>query len=68
MRNIGLYIAIFGIASIVLSFMDMNLKILMWVDNWGETTGWIIRIGLVLVGGIIALIGHSRQSNNTTES
>ncbi len=65
MRNIGLYIAIFGIASIVLSFMDMNLKILKWVDNWGETTGWIIRIGLVVVGGIIALIGHSRQSNNT---
>jgi len=42
--------AIAGLASIVLHFMDMNLRILMWIDMWGETIGWLIR-GALLVGG-----------------
>lgn len=42
--------ALFGFASIVLSFFDYNLRILMWIDVWGETIGWVIRISLIVVG------------------
>ena len=48
-----MYMAIAGLASIVLLFMDMNLRILMWIDMWGETTGWIIRIGLLIGGALL---------------
>lgn len=48
MRTIGTYLAIFGIGSIILYFMDMQFSILMWIDNWGESVGWGIRIGMVV--------------------
>ncbi len=42
--------ALFGLVSIVLSFFNYNLRILMWIDLWGETMGWVIRISLIVVG------------------
>ena len=32
-----MYMAIFGLGSIVLSVFDMEFKILSWIDNWGPT-------------------------------
>lgn len=57
MKTLGMYMAIAGLASIVLYFMNMQLTLLMWIDNWGETTGWIIRGGLVVVGAALFLMG-----------
>jgi len=56
MRTIGMYMAIAGLASIILQFLDRNLVILMWIDNWGETMGWVIRGGLLVVGAILFFI------------
>jgi len=42
--------AFLGLVSIVLSSFDYNLRILMWIDSWGETMGWVIRIGLIVAG------------------
>lgn len=42
--------ALIGFVSIALSFFKYNLRVLGWIDNWGETMGWIIRIGLIIVG------------------
>ncbi len=53
MRSIGMYMAIAGIASIVLHFLGRNLTLLMWIDMWGETMGWVIRGGLIVVGAAI---------------
>ncbi|QHI35536.1 hypothetical protein IMCC3317_08820 [Kordia antarctica] len=61
MKTIGMYLAIFGIGSIILSFMNMQFTLLMWIDNWGETTGWAIRIGMTFVGAILFFIGLSQQ-------
>lgn len=44
-----------GVISTVLSFMDMNLRLLMWIDMWGEGAGWAIRIGLIVVGAVLFL-------------
>jgi len=57
MSSIGLYMALAGIISTVLHFMNMNLKLLMWIDMWGPTVGWAIRIGLIVVGGALFLLG-----------
>ncbi|MBN1531596.1 MAG: hypothetical protein JXA20_02940 [Spirochaetes bacterium] len=64
MMSIGGFIAVAGILSIILSFIGYNLRILMWIDMWGPTMGWIIRIGLVVLGGILFIIGKlsSRQA------
>ncbi len=61
MRQIGTYLAIFGIGSIVLSFFQMEFKILMWIDTWGETTGWAIRIGMIVIGAILFFMGKPKE-------
>ncbi|MFS4466318.1 hypothetical protein [Maribacter sp. 2210JD10-5] len=45
--------ALAGIISSVLSLFDYNLRILMWIDSWGINTGWAIRIGLIVIGGVL---------------
>ncbi|MCA8957957.1 MAG: hypothetical protein KDC87_17915 [Planctomycetes bacterium] len=63
MKQLGGLLALFGIASIVLHFMNMELKILRWIDTWGEGPAWGIRAGLVVVGGLLFLAGGSSKSD-----
>ena len=56
-QGIGGTIALAGVVSIVLNFINFNLRILMWIDLWGEGVGWAIRVGLVLLGGAIWAAG-----------
>ena len=62
--GIGATIALFGILSIVLSFIGYNLRILMWIDSWGVGAGWGIRIGLIVVGGVLALVGMQAKKKD----
>ena len=61
MKSIGGLLFVLGLGSFVLHFMDMEFKLLMWVDNWGPTVGTLIRIGLVVVGGALWLLGNKRE-------
>ena len=49
----GILLAAMGIMSIVLSIFNYNIRLLAWVDLWGNTMGWIIRILLILGGGAL---------------
>jgi len=59
MRSIGSALIFFGAGSAVLHFIGYEFRLLMWIDNWGETVGWIIRGALVIVGAAIVLFGNS---------
>ena len=61
LSSIGAFLALAGVASIALNFFNYNLRILMWIDTWGSTMGWVIRVGLIIAGGVLYLIG-SRSS------
>ncbi len=63
--KIGSSMLLFGVGSIVLYFIGYNLRLLMWIDNWGETVGWGIRGGLVVVGGLLWLFGSSKGEVET---
>jgi len=60
MKSIGGLMFILGLGSFVLHYMSMEFKLLMWVDNWGPTVGTLIRVGLVVVGGALWLLGSKR--------
>lgn len=49
----GLILAAMGIMSIVLSIFNYNIRLLAWVDVWGNTMGWVVRFLLILVGGLL---------------
>lgn len=62
--SLGSLMAIVGIISSVLSFFNYNLRILMWVDLWGTTVGWIIRIALIVVGAaLFFMFGASSEES-----
>ena len=60
-------ISLFGAGSIILHFLDMNFTILSWIDNWGNTIGWGIRIALVVIGVILFIIGGTDDETETAE-
>jgi hypothetical protein len=51
MKKFGGYFLFFGIGSILLHFVGLQFILLSWIDHWGETTAWEIRVGLVALGG-----------------
>ena len=58
----GLLLAAMGIMSIALSIFNYNIRLLAWIDIWGNTTGWIIRILLILGGGALFFL-YGRSEN-----
>ena len=69
MKTIGTYLSLAGVISCILLLLDRNLTILMWIDNWGETTGWAIRIGFIVVGLIMFFLGSDspEEAEGTNE-
>ena len=58
MKRIGSFLAIAGIASAVFNLIGRELIIFMWIDTWGPTVGWIIRIGCIVAGAIMFFKGQ----------
>lgn len=65
MKKVGGYLFFFGVGSIVLYFLDMEFIILSWIDMWGPTTGWAIRIAMSVVGGVLWLLGQRQEAEAT---
>lgn len=61
MKSFGGLLFLLGLGSFVLHYMNMGFKLLMWVDNWGPTVGTLIRLGLVVIGGALWLVGNRRE-------
>lgn len=61
--SFGAFLTIAAIISAVLSLIGYNLRILMWVDMWGEALGWVIR-GSLFVGGVALYLLFSRFSGS----
>ena len=59
--------AIFGIFAIVMGFLDRVPSLLIWIYNWGETTAWIIKVALVVMGGILFFLGGKSEENQPEE-
>lgn len=68
MKNIGSLLFILGAFAIVLDFFNRVPKLLMWIYNWGETTAWIIKIALVVVGGILWFMGKNDKDAENKQS
>lgn len=52
----------------MLSLIGYNLRLLMWIDMWGEGVGWGIRIGLVLLGGLLFFLLPSSPEEQSAEA
>ena len=62
MKSIGSYIAIGGLLAIILDFIHMVPRFLMWIYAWGDTVAWGIKIALVILGTVLYLIGKKSET------
>ena len=62
--SIGAFIALAGVISCVLHLIGMNLRILMWINEWGTGVGWGIRVGLIVLGVLMMVIASKAKSDD----
>jgi len=67
MRTIGIYLMIAGIGSIALNQFGYEFSLLMWIENWGENTGWAIKIGAVVAGAAMFFMGGKASQAELSE-
>lgn len=68
MKRIGSLMVFFGVFAIVLNFFDAVPRLLAWIYNWGDTAAWAIKIGLVVVGGILWLLASRGEQTEVTDT
>lgn len=61
MRGWGITLILLGIGSAILPLMDRQFILLMWIDMWGPTMGWILRGGVITLGILMAVFGAGRE-------
>lgn len=61
MKSLGLWLFVFGAGSFLLHQFGREFRLLSWVDNWGADIGMAIRIGLIVVGAALWLIGRKQE-------
>ena len=65
MKQFGGWLFIFGAGSILLGLVGYEFSLLMWVDNWGTTVGWAIRMAMIVAGaGIWFLTGEEKAEES----
>ncbi len=52
----GLVLAAMGLVSALLSIFNYNIRLLAWIDSWGSAMGWVLRVVLILAGGVLFLL------------
>lgn len=60
----GLFLAAIGIISMLLAIFNYNIRLLSWIDIWGNGMGWVIRILLVGIGGAFFYL-YGRESEES---
>lgn len=62
MKSIGSTMFLFGAAATVMGFFDRVPRLLSWIDSWGEGVSWAIKIGLIVVGAALYIVGRKNEA------
>lgn len=68
MKSIGSLLFLFGAAAIILGLMDKVPKLLTWIYNWGEGAAWAIKVGFVVLGAVLYLVGNKQKQATAAET
>ena len=66
MIELGKFLLMLGVGSFALHFLNMEFRLLLWIDTWGIEIGHAIRGGIALSGLAILLLAY-RLSTSENE-
>ena len=61
MRLLGLLLFLFGVGTLAVYFLELDVSWLSWIGNWGENAAWGIRGGATVLGLILLLAGGKKK-------
>ena len=64
----GFLLFVLGFVSLVLSMIGVQLAILAWLDQLGALFGFLFRLGMILGGVIIVVLGQTDWERERRES
>ena len=64
---IGFGLLGFGFYSLIMMMVGIGVQGLVWIDSWGELTGFLIRIAMVMIGGIFIALGATDWKREQAE-
>lgn len=61
LAGLGVLMTVFGVTVTILSLFGYNITLFLWLNNWGTTMGWLIRIGFIIGGIILFVLFYNSQ-------
>ena len=68
MKRAGMYMMIIGAFTAVLPVVGMQSRIFGFLDSWGPTTGWAIKIGLIVIGAVLYFRGSTNEDTKSEQA
>ena len=66
MRSIGSLLFILGAAASILGLMGYVPVVLSWINQWGENTAWVIKIGFMILGAALYMMGARKKADQNS--
>ena len=61
MRLLGLLLFLFGVGTLVVHFLELDVSWLDWIGNWGTDAAWGIRGGATALGMLLLIAGGKKK-------
>ena len=68
MKSIGSFLFILGAVASIFHYFGRVPIVLNWIDKWGETPAWVIKIGLMVMGAALYILGAKKKATDTSNS
>ena len=62
MTDLGGFLLVMGMGSLMLYFTRFELKLMDWIDTWGTGLGLILRVLIMLVGLCLYILGTIKET------
>ena len=66
MRSIGSLLFILGAAASIFGLMGRVPIVLSWINKWGENTAWVIKIGFMILGAALFMMGARKKADQNS--
>ncbi len=63
MKSIGSLLFILGAAASIFGLMGRVPIVLGWINQWGENTAWVIKIGFMILGAALFMMGARKKAD-----